>query len=112
MRISDWSSDVCSSDLLCQRFVHLLRCTFEQAAATGREQRVAAEQPTGAVICDVAKRMTGHGDDDVALAEQFDSVAVVENLRESRDLVLFGARSVHRHKIGRASCRERVYQYV
>src|SRR3546814_1600530 len=50
--------------------------------------------------------MTGHGDDDVALAEQFDSVAVVENLRESRDLVLFGARSVHRHIPALAQLRD------
>src|SRR3546814_19779253 len=29
MRISDWSSDVCSSDLLGEVFPHLIQCVFE-----------------------------------------------------------------------------------
>src|SRR3546814_6071487 len=47
MRISDWSSDVCSSDLVCfgehraddQRADRRLRCGLEHERAAGRDRR-------------------------------------------------------------------------
>src|SRR3546814_16179898 len=73
MRISDWSSDVCSSDLLAGRI----------AAPALRLER--ADQPVGElerIVLDVDQGQARH---------------------EARNL---------QHEIGRASCRERVCQYV
>src|SRR3546814_7614325 len=71
MRISDWSSDVCSSDLLGQAAAGLAR----------------VPQARGHGVGDL------HADD------------VAEHLGE-------GLLPVRVEKIGRASCRERVCQYV
>src|SRR3546814_14340987 len=75
MRISDWSSDVCSSDLFHTRFAQL---------------RV------GVCVTVVA--------DDHARLERDNVVAVIP-------LLAFGDVGVA-SEIGRASCRERVCQYV
>src|SRR3546814_5264956 len=69
MRISDWSSDVCSSDLVDRR-------------------------QGGAVIA-VADQLAGDSDTDIVLCFQRAAADV-----RSED------------EIGRASCRERVCQYV
>src|SRR3546814_8100524 len=68
MRISDWSSDVCSSDL-------------RAAGGLGREEieQLRARADVGAVQLGVAAAAAAHGDE---------------------------------AEIGRASCRERVCQYV
>src|SRR3546814_9997077 len=71
MRISDWSSDVCSSDLLRPLFQYIERLPAEPRPNT----------PLGKIF---------------ALHQQFIKPAV-------------GAPAV---QIGRASCRERVCQYV
>src|SRR3546814_3080693 len=86
MRISDWSSDVCSSDLLDG--VALVR---RQAFADGG--RIGAAAPVA-------------GDELRHQAE-----ALGEALPQGREV----AGLVHQHavaEIGRASCRERVCQYV
>src|SRR3546814_5844206 len=70
MRISDWSSDVCSSDLLF----------------TG--------DPAGIGPEIVAK----------VLADQ--------EVLQAANLLIIGSRPVLEKEIGRASCRERVCQYV
>src|SRR3546814_4368199 len=85
MRISDWSSDVCSSDLLDRRARQLDRTADGLEAA--------------------ALRMR-HLDDGAADAQRL----VVHQLlhvhdRAAGDVVLV-------EQIGRASCRERVCQYV
>src|SRR3546814_6069067 len=81
MRISDWSSDVCSSDL----FAHLAR-------DPGKPPRV--ELPGRAVV----------GLDRIAALDRFPSGGQPARL---------GGRVQHvSHEIGRASCRERVCQYV
>src|SRR3546814_9023948 len=79
MRISDWSSDVCSSDLQ----------SADQAAVERQGVCAAAD------------------------------VAVVAELRPPRDrwrrrrtVHRFSGPCAHRPEIGRASCRERVCQYV
>src|SRR3546814_10577372 len=83
MRISDWSSDVCSSDLLDGR-IGLVDQDFSGVDQLG----------------DVMRRDRGrHADRDPsrAIGEQIGEQA-------GKDLRLF--------QIGRASCRERVCQYV
>src|SRR3546814_280746 len=80
MRISDWSSDVCSSDLVQQAHVHQRRRLLEPGGdgAVGGAGFGAA---TGMVVADDERR------------------GVVRQ-RPAHD------------QIGRASCRERVRQYV
>src|SRR3546814_4290812 len=84
MRISDWSSDVCSSDLLGRGVVQ------HNAAVDAREEALG----NGRIL----------GDDRLGVVR---SVAL--------DMSHGGIRSVDhpdREEIGRASCRERVCQYV
>src|SRR3546814_3173707 len=83
MRISDWSSDVCSSDLMMEGLVAKLR------AEIGRPTRTIA---TGGL----AALFDEHTD-------IFDAIAP--------DLIIQGLALMH-EQIGRASCRERVCQYV
>src|SRR3546814_4485527 len=73
MRISDWSSDVCSSDLGCDRVVAADQAVLLFLAGQFRRRHVAP-----AVMPDL---VSGVGD-------------------------------APAHEIGRASCRERVCQYV
>src|SRR3546814_2072338 len=80
MRISDWSSDVCSSDLA----VSILQ-TLEALAL--------------------------HWDDRVLYQSQRHA-AYHDTLAELGNKALIYACQCSRQKIGRASCRERVCQYV
>src|SRR3546814_2700456 len=77
MRISDWSSDVCSSDLFADRF---------DGFSIGSN--------------DLTQLVLGVDRDSAELANLFD---------EQNPAVMWMIRNV---KIGRASCRERVCQYV
>src|SRR3546814_4155992 len=88
MRISDWSSDVCSSDLLAHDFGGDLENGLGPLI-----QRL--EQPVGRIE---ALRQIGLG--------LF--VSTVARIRTAYPRVVA---AVHQ-KIGRASCRERVCQYV
>src|SRR3546814_6359559 len=76
MRISDWSSDVCSSDLYDCKFV--------------------STQPKGHVAVPHCRAKTGRDDDQHRVARIM-AMRIVDLLEP---------------KIGRASCRERVCQYV
>src|SRR3546814_15412434 len=106
MRISDWSSDVCSSDLLTittalleGRFVWGDRDLYDQAAA-----RFDAEVVAGNARHFVAEKLAER---DERHKRMGDSRYVVEpNVKEGKG----GLRDLH--KIGRAECRERVCQYV
>src|SRR3546814_10036141 len=97
MRISDWSSDVCSSDLVLLQ--HLL---------LGRDLRLFRR-----CIGVEAVNLFGEGntrpphDDAVEIAPMFniDLVATVDVL--GNELLV-----ENMDEIGRASCRERVCQYV
>src|SRR3546814_18085862 len=105
MRISDWSSDVCSSDLGVQRVevigdagrggdlrvVGTRRCQLLQKAVRIEEVRLVRQA--------LGEGAPGHHE---ALVRP---VGLVE--REEVDV---GAQ--RRYEIGRASCRERVGQYV
>src|SRR3546814_1496324 len=85
MRISDWSSDVCSSDL------EMIRMTMDD----GAEIAVYHAQPEG-------DRRGGL----VLIQEIF---GVTDHIRELCDEYAADGYEV---QIGRASCRERVCQYV
>src|SRR3546814_14870844 len=100
MRISDWSSDVCSSDLLvCNR-------SFRAMAVNNR-------------IAEFHDEMKGwrrdiHAHPETAFEELRTADFVAEKLAEfgiavHRGLATTGVVGV---LIGRASCRERVCQYV
>src|SRR3546814_1676374 len=90
MRISDWSSDVCSSDL---------------TAAAGHVQHVAlAEKLLGALLAEDGAAVDPRGDLKADARREV-------RLDRAGDDVDRGA--LRRHdEIGRASCRERVCQYV
>src|SRR3546814_1537551 len=83
MRISDWSSDVCSSDLL----VH--RQGRRQDAAAGVGDAQAFEQALHAAVF---------------------AAAAMQN--DERTVDFFVQQTLQKVEIGRASCRERVCQYV
>src|SRR3546814_3241531 len=102
MRISDWSSDVCSSDLK--------RAEKPERRAVGkRNNDVAVYRLRGEG--ERQKRVSGRGGGDC-----------LERVGRSRTVsrLLFGSRNRPRRElqrsvgleIGRASCRERVCQYV
>src|SRR3546814_10140277 len=91
LRIGDWSSDVCSSDLRGQRLADLAR-----------------------------HRVHGLGDDLLGLADRLDRLAetdeilVIElgDLGELQRLLRIGDAGLERRKkLGSASCRERVCKY-
>src|SRR3546814_10834901 len=99
MRISDWSSDVCASDLLPRHGKAHRHALFREAEMVG--------------AIEITAFRIGFGPDDpilpgrpaiedrlqfrLALADQHDI------LRSAGDI---------QHEIGRASCRERVCKYV
>src|SRR3546814_7960394 len=85
MRISDWSSDVCSSDLV----VGLAHDA--QARAGGLAERPLPQQQAGGLAAAAA-----------------DAAAELVKLGEAEALGVLD----HHDEIGRASCRDRVCQYV
>src|SRR3546814_16226699 len=105
MRISDWSSDVCSSDLASVEVDDVIDVEIEH-----RDPRDAGMQ---------VDRLVQH-DPAVAAAKPGPAPVVAPDFNlETELLVELHARRhapdrLHGHKaeIGRASCRERVCQYV
>src|SRR3546814_11571288 len=99
MRISDWSSDVCSSDLVMPAVVF----TDPQVASVGWTKASAREAgyevKTSVLPLDQVPR---------ALATR-DTRGLIKLVADAADDRLFGA---HILEIGRASCRERVWQDV
>src|SRR3546814_11769990 len=68
MRISDWSSDVCSSDLTVHRAKRRQRKQLDGDAGTG--QLVAAEQRRGAELGDVGQHRHFHRINEAAIGGQ------------------------------------------
>src|SRR3546814_13119289 len=98
MRISDWSSDVCSSDLL--------RATLAEAEAAGLDTTIWGEavdtvstEEIDARQAEAASAIEAHRD---AGAVQSRRAAVLEGLS--------GLGYEVTEEIGRGSCRERVWQ--
>src|SRR3546814_2501150 len=109
MRISDWSSDVCSSDLVALRSDRRAR-GIPRAWLEEVVELVFDSHPDGVVGRCVRREAAWRGADDRAVAGRS-----VGRLRPAAPLDLHavatsGARN--RVAIGRASCRERVCQYV
>src|SRR3546814_17788514 len=104
MRISDWSSDVCSSDLLKIGFTPLREALMRLSS----EGLVLAEEQRGfrvapATLADLEDIMTSRAEIE-ALALQR-AIRLGGDDWEARIVAAF-------HQIGSASCRERVCQYV
>src|SRR3546814_13887311 len=103
MRISDWSSDVCSSDLR-RKAVGRARCVRHDRVLGGQLFMVDAEH-------DGEIDALGRGRDEDALGTRAQMLARAFAIGEEagafeRDIDPIGG------KIGRASWRERVCQYV
>src|SRR3546814_8028548 len=97
MRISDWSSDVCSSDLLV--------CSTGLAdSERNTKDRIGAE--LGLVLGAVEL------DHELVDLELLRHVLANDGRRKVRNDVLDGFGHALAEEIGRASCRERVCQYV
>src|SRR3546814_1296930 len=98
MRISDWSSDVCSSDLTEALLQLVLYYTSVGAYVTAFELAQQAQQFLASLSAEDQASV-----DRLSLAQLQDVVATYLHL--NNDLVTAG-------EIGRASCRERVCPYV
>src|SRR3546814_1933612 len=99
MRISDWSSDVCSSDL--REFPYIVRVVSEVTESNGSSSM--------ASVCGACLSMMDAG---VPLKAPVAGVAMGLILEGSRWAVLTDILGDEDHQIGRSSCRERVCQYV
>src|SRR3546814_15962777 len=97
MRISDWSSDVCSSDLLNATLVEIQAMVDENRA------------PIQAITTDGFGEFRRFITEARILVSSLSRVA--QRLEDDPSAVLFGNRDAE-YKIGRASCRESVCQYV
>src|SRR3546814_19652355 len=120
MRISDWSSDVCSSDLVNERQLELARRHIAKLGGLVRDGvKAGVEEVAIHHVADRAiagrchpNRHTGHdnlGDwrVDHPLAPELVEEAACIAEQADPDIL-----AIEDHKIGRASCRERVCPYV
>src|SRR3546814_4679607 len=97
MRISDWSSDVCSSDLRAEVGIEAdFHGAMDGASKFVKGDAIAALLILGVnIIAGIALGMIYHGLSAAEAARVYVTLAVGDAL-----------------EIGRASCRERVCQYV
>src|SRR3546814_13156500 len=113
MRISDWSSDVCSSDLLIvmtRSGAGVRTYTFELTARRGGIGARSAD--TFFKVAFRYPREEAAAAQAAAIQAAYAQAVALQSgaIRSALDLsVLEGRRNL---KIGRASCRERVGQYV
>src|SRR3546814_14260842 len=118
MRISDWSSDVCSSDLTLQREVAQERWTSldrtlqREAGEDGRVQIGRFNEPRLQrqllLLIGRLQRLQRMG-----LADQMQPGTWAVHAAAEKTLRALGARGdIIRTKNGRAACRERGCQYV
>src|SRR3546814_16368859 len=106
MRISDWSSDVCSSDLIGN---------LDLTRSGGREAGVVAAFPVALgdqimLVTDAGKLIRSPVDD-IRIAGRTTRGVTLFRIDESERIVSV-AYLPEDEEIGRASCRERVCQYV
>src|SRR3546814_12492040 len=101
MRISDWSSDVCSSDLA--RVMETMRVMFTAMADDDMARYRQVTTPDFYAF-DIGRNMT---------SDQL--IDVVDEARESGMTFYLQVQEPRVHidgqKLGRASCRERVFEY-
>src|SRR3546814_8214829 len=100
MRISDWSSDVCSSDLLAARQFTVL------ADLEGADVARPLVVVRGAGVGDVEQLLVGREGEAIGLHE------VVGGDGEPAALGIEAVDVTGADQIGRASCRESVCKYV
>src|SRR3546814_8860937 len=109
MRISDWSSDVCSSDLGLPIVVHTRDAEADTAEILAEEMGKGPYK--GVIHC-----FTASGDfaDKVLALGFYISISGIVTFKNAKDLQITAARLPRERllKIGRASCMERVGQYV
>src|SRR3546814_10186445 len=109
MRISDWSSDVCSSDLLALLNGTQFSCSYALAGLFEAEALFRAALVTGALSTEAAKGSDTPFDPRIhALRGHKGQIETADALRG----LMAGSALRASHEIGRASCRERVCQYV
>src|SRR3546814_12651654 len=106
MRISDWSSDVCSSDL------HGVAADTKEAALLAFSAGVDVDLVSGLYVRHLPE-LVAEG----RVAESEIDISCARVLRAKQRLGLFqqpyrGLQEQRQGKIGRASCRERVCKYV
>src|SRR3546814_13548885 len=114
MRISDWSSDVCSSDLLHRRQAAICRALHGQPAdLSGKLHLVSLAGELGAELFSLGEggalepteRFRAIEEGAVGIGAK---LIVLDNVAH-----LFGGNeNARQEEIGRAACRERVCQYV
>src|SRR3546814_19148701 len=111
MRISDWSSDVCSSDLSALPFdVHLMISPvdhFLDAFAAAGADIITVHPEAGPHIHRTVQHIKSLGKQAGVSMNPATPAKMPDYLIEEVDLVL-----IMSVKIGRASCRESVCQYV
>src|SRR3546814_5377795 len=104
MRISDWSSDVCSSDLVSGKPVSVRLGRYGPYAAIGSTSEDAEEKPKFASL------RPGQSMHTISLEEALVLFQLPRTLGDLDGVPL--TVGVGRFEIGRASCRERVCQSV
>src|SRR3546814_5986224 len=119
MRISDWSSDVCSSDLAALPFAERLLTAMEAGEAAGGDKRGKQSAclviHTGEAYPNLSLRADDHADPLAELRRLYrvsqGRYAAFMSFLPTRDnpCGVFDRTVI---EIGRASCRERVCQYV
>src|SRR3546814_3571877 len=97
MRISDWSSDVCSSDLTAEDVLEILSVEMSNGTLAGVIVQFGGQTPLklAQALEDAGVPILGTSPDAIDLAEDRERFAALID-----------------KQIGRASCRERVCQYV
>src|SRR3546814_21121608 len=103
MRISGWSSDVCSSDLILVVEIRAAERAHEEIVAQGEVARDLPQPEVGSIVAIMPhhQRAAVSPGDEAVVAPAVDLQLIVV---ESVDQIA--------GEIGRASCRERVCQYV
>src|SRR3546814_11753090 len=99
MRISDWSSDVCSSDLHSKQLAREVGLTTPQVVLL-QAVRDLGEVTTG----QLSRRVSLSQGTVTTILDRLESRGLVERYRSAADRLAV--------QIGRASCRERVWQFV
>src|SRR3546814_14525141 len=118
MRISDWSSDVCSSDLVAKNLDFDVTCLAYESFEINCAVR---EAFCGKVLGCLYRGYkifrlihVAHADAATA-ASRFDQQGVADrrpNIRQTHIVGLGDTLAAGQNKIGRASCRERGCKYV
>src|SRR3546814_17703910 len=107
MRISDWSSDVCSSDLLDRHQRAVLRIAVDIGdLRRGEVHLPVLDIPAAPPPAQVFARIILHR------AEEIGGLGVFERPRRREAEQGIVASHWHTYQIGRATVRERVSQYV